>query len=407
MRKPIISVLLLAVGILFKAAAMPPTASTDDFQPTFAAVPDSVVASPAADGYKPDSLDQIAENAQIRHVEPSDTVGNKREWWRKMRRGKVDFDDPSMGYPRFLLFCRDVYRWGDRTFNSYDSTFVVPTGKNWKIMMRTNNWFDSYYGYSVGDTKVAVRSRMTSNIGLQLSFMALSLGYTFDIDDFLGESTSHKVEFSFTCARFAIDAHFMRNAGNMTVVRFGDFEGARHISGVEGFTRKAYSVVAYYFFNNKRYAQAAPYCFSKYQRKSAGSFIVGLSFDRSDLEIDLSNCSEKAKIYLPWQVLVGRVLQNDYCILGGYAHNWVLPHNWVLNVTATPYIGLKYSFQQIHDNNPWLFSANFRLKTGAVYNHGNFFLGINGYFDTHAYRAFGNGFHSSIADFSGNVGFRF
>ena len=48
MRKPIISVLLLAAGVLSQAAAMPPTASTDDFQPTFAAVPGSVVASPAA-----------------------------------------------------------------------------------------------------------------------------------------------------------------------------------------------------------------------------------------------------------------------------------------------------------------------------------------------------------------------
>ena len=41
--------------------------------------------------------------------------------------------DSVATWGRFPKFCVDVYRWGDRTFNSYDSTDVVGTGKKFNI----------------------------------------------------------------------------------------------------------------------------------------------------------------------------------------------------------------------------------------------------------------------------------
>ena len=53
--------------------------------------------------------------------EPYDTTRDGRYWWRAMKHGKIDFNDTTMGYPKFLMFCYKTYKWGDRAFNSYDT----------------------------------------------------------------------------------------------------------------------------------------------------------------------------------------------------------------------------------------------------------------------------------------------
>ena len=66
--------------------------------------------------------------------EPWDTIRDGTYWWRAMKHGKVDLTGKTIHYPKFLRFAWKVYKWGDKAFNSYDSAYVVGTGKNWKFM---------------------------------------------------------------------------------------------------------------------------------------------------------------------------------------------------------------------------------------------------------------------------------
>ena len=36
--------------------------------------------------------------------EPYDTTHNKGYWWRALKHGKIDFNDSTMGYPKFVMF---------------------------------------------------------------------------------------------------------------------------------------------------------------------------------------------------------------------------------------------------------------------------------------------------------------
>ena len=340
--------------------------------------------------------------------EPYDTTRDGRYWWRAMKHGKIDFNDTTMGYPKFLMFCYKTYKWGDRAFNSYDTAYVKSTGKNWKLILKSDNWVDSYIGRSYDDVRMIMNSNLVSNIGVSLSFMAVSLGYSVSISNLIhGGKVSNKVDFSFTCARFAADAFYWENQNKMNVTYTDkSVDDERHKLRQSGIIRKAMGVSAYYFFNNRRYAQAAAYCFSKYQKRSAGSWLAGFSLQHYDVKVDVDQLDEKAHIFIPSQEAAPRILYNDYCLLFGYGHNWVLGRKWLLNLTVTPYIGYRHNILN-EPGNKGALSLNLRGRVGAVYNHKQFFVGLQGYADHHRFKSGNSRMVSSFLDFSAMCGVRF
>ena len=358
-------------------------------------------------------LQQIKSHVQQRIDdklnEPYDTTRNKGYWWRALKHGKVDFNDSTMGYPRFVKFCYKTYIWGDRAFNSYDSAYVKPTGKNWKLILKSDNWVDSYIGHPVKDVDQIMNSNLVSNIGLSLSFMAVSVGYSVNVSNLLhGSNLSNKVDFSFTCARFAADAYYWENNNEINITyKIKNSGDGLHKLKQSGVSRKAMGLTAYYFFNNRRYAQAAAYCFSKYQKLSAGSWLAGFSLQHFDVSFDVEQFSDEARAYFESQAEIPRILYNDYCLLFGYGHNWVLGSKWLLNVTATPYLGYRYNHFHHDDQMASALSLNMRMRLGAVYNHKQFFMGLQSFADHHRYRTKISRLVNSTIDFTALVGIRF
>ena len=50
--------------------------------------------------------------------------------------------DSIAEWGKFPRFCIKKYRWGDRFFNSYDSTYVVGTGTKFNVKFKTYSWVD-------------------------------------------------------------------------------------------------------------------------------------------------------------------------------------------------------------------------------------------------------------------------
>lgn len=354
----------------------------------------------------------VKDRIEEKMNEPYDTVRDGTYWWRAMKHGKVDLTGKTIHYPKFLRFAWRVYKWGDKTFNSYDTSYVVSTGKNWKLIYKSNIWSDNYRGEpSVENMHVDMRSKLAANMGLQLSFMAVSVGYTLGITNLInGEKVSNKVDFSFTCARFAAEAYYMENRGTVTVRVRGRTDGEKWNATLRefgGFHRKAYGMRAYYFFNNRRYAQAAAYCFSKYQKRSAGSFIAGICLQHRDMGINMEEFPPFVLDQIPPGQEMPHFLYNDYCLMTGYGYNWVLGTKWLLNLTVAPYVGYRHllATQNVDRASAW--SVNMRVRMGAIYNHKKYFVGLQNYGDFHRYKSEKNYFIGSLLDFTALVGIRF
>lgn len=344
--------------------------------------------------------------------EPYDTIHDSGYWWRALKHGHVDFTGETIHYPKFIRFCWRTYMWGDKTFNSYDTSYVVSTGKNWKLMFKSNNWNDTYRGEpTVNDIQIDLRSKLTANVGLQLSFMAVSVGYTLGITNLInGEKVSKKLDFSFTCARFAADAYYMENSSTSTArVTDKGTGGKWTIKDFGGLHRKSYGLSAYYFFNNRRYAQAAAYCFSKYQKRSAGSWLAGFCLQHRDMSIAMDELPQFVLDNIPSDGYgeVPHFLYNDYCLLVGYGHNWVLSRKWLLNLTVTPYVGYRHLIATSNEDRASAWSLNLRARMGAVYNHKQYFVGLQSFGDFHRYKSQKHHFIGSLLDFNALVGIRF
>ena len=337
---------------------------------------------------------------------------NKDYWYRAMLRGRLDMKDEDVNYPKFVKFCVDTYNWADRVFNSYDSAYVVGTGKRWKLFFKNDNWLDSYaMNLQQGGAPVRMLSDPCCNIGGYIAYMAVSLGYMFDVGYiFFGQPVTHsKWDFNFTCALLSANLYYNKNTGGTNLNRLGDYNDGRWFKyEFPGLRLESYGIDVYYFFNNKRYSHGAAYSFSKIQKRSAGSLIAGLTVSSQDVGIDFSGLSDDMKAYLPEPDKQDyRFRYYDYCLVAGYGYNWVISKHWLFNISALPSFGFKHCLDSSVEGNTDLFSLNIKGMFALVYSHRDLFVGLHGKMDGHWYASRQYNFFNAIENLSLTAGVRF
>ncbi|MDE7110661.1 MAG: DUF4421 domain-containing protein [Muribaculaceae bacterium] len=303
-------------------------------------------------------------------------------WFQQLVRTGFQINDPRISYPRFPRFCLKVYNWGDRTFNSYDPAYVRSTGKNWKISVKSDNWNQSYrYVFSLFDqNNVSVRSRVSSDLGISLNFMAVGISYTRALDElFYGKKNKrNSLDFSFTCSRFSVELLSQQTEGGAYIDRYGDYENGKFLHmPFDGLSQSQTSVTAFYFFNHNRYSQSAAYAYSKYQLRSAGSWIGGFRWAHRRIVMDFSDLPDDMKEANPDFPLINTFNYNEYSLLGGYAHNFVLNRHFLYNITAMPCVGYRNS--ELHTDSRGrreMISANMIGRMSLTYNNRMLFCGI-------------------------------
>lgn len=233
-------------------------------------------------------------------AEPTDSI-ESRDWWNLLKKGQLNLADTTVIYPRFLGFCVNVYNWADKTFNSYDTDYVTGTGRRWKARVVSDNWVDSYYLNIEKKMPVRMMSDLYCNAGAYIQYMAVSVGYSLDMSNIIGNKPSNhkKLEFGFNCARFNAEFHYWENTGGTFIRTFGKFNNGRLIKKTfPGAAQKTIGINAYYFFNNRKFAMGAAYNFSKFQKRSAGSAIIGFNYNNLDITMDLNQIPDELKPYL-------------------------------------------------------------------------------------------------------------
>ena len=316
--------------------------------------------------------------------------------------------DSIAEWGKFPRFCVNTYRWGDKFFNSYDSTYVVGTGTKFNVKIITDSWLD-YYRFTLPENQyVDLVSDPSTSIGAYLTYLAVSVGYDINISNLVGgvRDARSRYQFGFNCSLLGVEAYIENNEVGTKMTRFGDMRDLD--IPFNGIKVDTWGIDAYYFFNHKRYSQAAAFNFSKIQRRSQGSFYAGLSIYSQGYDFDFSGLDPHMLDMLPeeWNGYHYRVKTTNYGFRLGYGYNWALGKKWLIGVSVSPTIGFKVGFVN-SDTEETSFSLYNRIKFSAVWNHGYWFIGGVGNVNSSLIADRRTTFLGNIISGTVSVGYRF
>lgn len=309
-------------------------------------------------------------------------------WVQQLWQARFQINDPRIHYPKFANFCRKVYNWGDRTFNSYDTAYVVGTGKKWKAIVSSNNWMQGYgYLFDLSNRhsetgNVTLRSNINVDLGVSLNFMAVGVSHTWNVNTWMkGPGTPRSAwRYSFTCALFSAEVTTLSTSGNTIIDRFGKFNEGRKIHySFDDVRQQSITFQGYYFFNHRKYSQAAAYSFSKYQLRNAGTWLLGVRYSKQDIEMDFGTLPAEMLAFKPEGLpLKPEFRYHEFALAGGYAYNVVMPHHWLFNITATPALGYRRSLMSGQRTFGQMVVTGMTGSFALTYNHRALFLSLQG-----------------------------
>lgn len=288
------------------------------------------------------------------------------------------YTDTNYRFPRFIRFCLGAYRWVDGNLNSYDTAYVRPTGKHGKVRLVSDNWSDSYLFRLNDGASIQMASNPYSNLGMQANYSVLSLSFTRDIGHLFGtgrKGKHKKTGFTLYMAKIYLDAYYWRNKGNTRIRSFTDTEGNRHSHDLlyEGLNFKAYGAMAYYIFNGRKFSFPAAYNLSNYQRRTAGSWMAGLSANFYYCDFDLAKLPDAFDLDNKIPKVNYSMMHHAYTLSGGYSINVVLGHHWLFNATALPALGFAHSRISFDQGHTLHFTFGGRAMGSLSYFHRQFF----------------------------------
>ena len=298
----------------------------------------------------------------------------------------ISFDLDSIAtwgkFPRFVV---NTYRWGDKFFNGYDTTYVVGTGYKFNAKLTTDSWLDGYQFRLPNGKEILMRSDPSTSAGVYLTYLAVSAGYDVNVSKLLtGKERSRKrFRFGFNCMLFAAEFYIMNNDGGTTIKKFGDSHYPSHPNlDFNGIDISTWGVDAYYFFNHKRYSEAASFNLSRIQKRSQGAFYTGFSIYTQHIDFNFNSLPPSMLVQLPesWQGYRYYVNTHNYALRFGYGYNWVFAPHWVLGVSESPIIGVRKGFVNSDIEKVSLSLYN-RAKLSVAWNNDRWFFGASGKFD--------------------------
>lgn len=282
-----------------------------------------------------------------------------------------------------------------KSFDDYDTTYIAPQYYNYAAMIQNTN---SYQFYRLAATDKGGRRQIISmspaysfKIGPYFGWRYIFLGYTFDVLHPKASRRKSEFNLSLYSAMLGCDLVYIKNNGDFKLQKTSGFDGVERdefkgakFDGLETYTA---SISAYYVFNHRRFSYPAAFSQSTVQRKSCGSWMLGLRYDHQKMRFDYTRLPQKL-IGVPGNETIIDELKWEkidyyaYSLTIGYAYNWVFAHNWLLGASIAPAIGYKRGKGERLRGDEVLISMknlnfDFISRFGIVWNNTHWYAGLS------------------------------
>ena len=218
----------------------------------------------------------------------------------------------------------------------YDTAYIGRPDARWTIKYRGNLSGADMRTTNVTDG-VQNRSRVTADcrgtLSMAVAYRGLGLGVAVNPAKFAGKCKDFEYNLNSYSNRYGFDVVFL---SSKTYHGYKASDAERIDIHKGQISQNALNLNFYYAFNYRRFSFPAAFSQSYIQKRSAGSWMIGASFDGSKTELNDMT-----------------IRLNEFAVGAGYAYNLVIARHWLCHLSALPTMTI-YS----HDYTKTLTSAD-------------------------------------------------
>ena len=201
----------------------------------------------------------------------------------------------------------------------YDTAYIGRPDARWTIKFRGNLSGADMRTTTVTDG-VQNRSRVTADcrgtLSMAVAYRGLGLGVAVNPAKFAGKCKDFEYNLNSYSNRYGFDVVFL---SSKTYHGYKATDAGRIDIKKGQISQNALNLNFYYAFNYRRFSFPAAFSQSYIQKRSAGSWMIGASFDSSKTELNDMT-----------------IRLNEFAVGAGYAYNLVAFSHWLFHLSALP-----------------------------------------------------------------------
>jgi len=249
---------------------------------------------------------------------------------------------------------------------SYDTNYVVRPDARLTLKVRLNQSGDNFHVKGDKDgvsSKADLNTKFKTTVSIGASYRGLSAAFSINPAKMKGAYKDYEFNLAYYSSRLSLDASYHRST-----TLAGDIERGNAIGHLESgdVKMKMANLAGYYVFNHHRFSYPAAFTQSYIQRRSAGSWLAGISYQGGSIETT-DEFKEKTPNATDLYIHIGLL-----GIGGGYGYNWVLG-KWLIHLSMLPtFVIYNHNYMNVNgerkDAKHLNFSMIFNERAAIIYN---------------------------------------
>lgn len=298
-----------------------------------------------------------------------------------------------------------------------DTTYITPQKYEFTTQAELSYFHDYYYMSSTFSNErknMTLQSGNPLSIGAYIYWGPFGFGHSWNLED-IGKSSSqsngngYRNVFMLNTARIIAEVYTFRSgkSAEFTNITGVKLDGDTHFSGLRS---RCFGFNAHYIFNNRHYSWPAAFGENAVQRKAAGTFMAGMSYNDMDVNFDKDMLDPGIAAQIDTTLLFDKVNYTDYGISLGYSYNWPFAKNCLLAVSVIPTLGYRKSNVLSNDYDYSVLdqiSSDLFFRTSLFWNNTKYFSGLVLDLHTYSYREEKFGLTNTYGTLKFILGFNF
>ena len=249
----------------------------------------------------------------------------------------------------------------------YDTNYVVRPEGRLTLKVRVNQSGDDFHVKGDKDgvvSKADLRTSFKTTVSIGASYRGLSAALAINPAKLKGNYKDYEFLFAYYSSRLSLDASYHRSTTLAGDTESGDAIGHLDAGDVK---MKMANLAGYYVFNHRRFSYPAAFTQSYIQRRSAGSWLAGISYQGGSIETT-DELKERNPDAPDVNIHIGLL-----GIGGGYGYNWVPGKRWLLHFSILPtFVIYNHNYMtgngERRDAKHFSFGMIFNERAAVVYN---------------------------------------